>query len=244
MDAIDNMVTYLGGEAAMANIPGGFANPELPAAIRHKAAELLDVPHGTDPDEKDLRNARHRYAVLKQAIEKFTEQGQGGQAQMPDDKMEQEVPPEMNSPLVVPPQLVMSFATMPSVQPLPNVDNHQVYVNFYKDAIKDAVDSDGIENHPITKAVLMALIAAHENQGVMDAQAKVAQQVAVQAPMQMAQNAQEAQKADTQHQQEMEKSDATHKQGLESQVVGSKLKENEIKAQGAQKKSELSKVKV
>lgn len=267
MDAVDNMTTYMGGEAALAAIPGGFANPEIPKAISRKAAELLNVPSGTDPDERDMRNARHRYGVLKKAIETALEQGgpmggqQTGQAQqagqMGDETGEQDentatqVPDELNSPLLVPPQIAMQFATMPSVQPLPDVDKHEVYIEYYSNCIKDACDSNGVENHPIMKAVLMLLIKAHKNQGVMDAQENMMAQMAVQAPAMQAQQAMQAQgeaeSAKQSHGQEMEKSNLAHKQGLEKQKQASELKRGEIAAKGkvdAKAKSELAKIKV
>lgn len=242
MDEIDNMTTMVGGESALGTIPGGFTNTELiPKAIRIKAAQLLNVPSGTDPDEKDLRVARHRYSILKQAVEKITEQGT-----QPDDKMDQEIPPEMNSPLLVPPQMAMSIAQMPSIVPLPDVDKHEVFIEFYRDAIKDAIDSDGIENHPVTKAVLMLLIKAHENQGVMDTQAMGQMAIEAQAPQMMADQAMKSGEAQQSHGQEMEKTAAGQKHDLAKQKQGSELKQQEIQTKGKvdAKSKELRGVKV
>lgn len=221
LDAVDQMTTFMGGEESL-SAQGGFGGPNVPKSIRQRAAELLNVPAGTDPEEKDLRNARHRYDVLKRVVEKVMQQ-QGG---------EREVSDEMNSPLLVPPELVVSIGTVPSIQPLPDVDNHAVFVDFYRDCIKDSVDSEGVESNPLTKAVLMYLIGAHKDAGVKDAQQDVAMQVAVQAPQQMAQQQIEGHQSDKTHQQEMEKSDAAHKQGLEQQAHAGQMKQEEIKTKG------------
>jgi hypothetical protein len=230
MDEIDNMTTYMGGEAAMGAIPGGFSNTQIvPKSIRGRAAELLNVPSGTDPDEKDLRVAQHRYSVLKQAIEMATGQ--------------QDVPEAMNSPLLVAPQEAMKFASMPSVQPLPDVDKHEVFIEFYQNAIKDAVDGEGVENSPTMKATLMLLIKAHENQGVMDVQAQQMMAMQAQAPQMMAQQAMQSEQQQQQAQGEAASSERTHQQGLEKQAQGSQLKREEMAA-APKPKSELSKVKV
>ncbi len=227
LDQIDNMTTYLGGESALGAIPGGFSNPLIPKAVRTHAAELLGVPSGTDPDEKDLRVAQHRYAAITKAVEMAT-------------KNQPPVRDELNSPLSVNPQDAMAIATMPSVRPLPNIDKHEVFIDYYRNAIKDAVDSDGVENQPLTKAVLMMLIKAHENQGVMDAQDTQMQMMEAQAPQMMAQQAMQSQQSAREHQ-----------QGIQKQVVTSKLKqqENAAKPNGqpvpkAKPKSLLSKTKI
>jgi hypothetical protein len=252
MDAIDNLTTAAGGEAALQAV-GGFAgilaNPTLKPvhALARKGLELLNVPTGLDPEERDLRVARHRYSILKQAIERVVEQGNPSLPQDAgmDEKMNDEsrdVPPELNSPLIVPPEQAMPFATLPSVRPLPDIDNHAVFVEFYKNAIKDAIDSDGIENHPLTKAALILLVKAHEAQGVFDMQEQGAMQLAATAPQQMTQQQQDGQ----QHQKEMEKSDQNQRHTLESQQQGSQLKQEEMKSklQTNNGKSELDKVKV
>src|SRR5207237_1241732 len=144
------------------------------------------------------------------------------------------------------PAEAMKFASMPSGRPLPDVDKHEVFIEYYRNAIKDAVDSDGIENHPLTKSVLMVLIKAHENQGVMDTQDTLMQTMEAQAPQTMMQQGREGDKASQNHAQEMEKSGMAHKQSLEKQAQGSQLKREELAARGAPNKgkSVLNQVKV
>jgi hypothetical protein len=202
MDEIDNLTTFMGGEEALA-AAGGFLNPNIPKAISRRAAELLNVPKGTDPEEKDLRNARHRYGILKQAVEKVVEQGDpsmpqdaGQDAEMDDESAN--VPPEMNTPLLISPEQAMPFATLPSVRPLPGIDNDAVFIQFYTDCIKDAVDSEGIENHPLTKAALMLLVQAHKQNGVASTQSDQMLQIQANAPQMMMQQQQQAQQSDAQ----------------------------------------------
>lgn len=246
LDAIDQMTTYMGGEEALA-MQGGFGGQTVPRSIKQRAAQLLNVPEGTDPDEKDLRNARHRYDILKKIVTMAmqSQQGQMGQQSMEgaegDDQMP---PPEMNSPLLVPPQLVMAVGSTPSLQPLPGVDNDAVYIQFYIDCVKDAVDSEGVENQPLTKAVLIYLIGLHKQNGVLGAQETAAMTVAAQAPMQDAQNEAEAAKTNQAHEQEMQKTGAAnqhdlaktkiaHKQGLEKDAAAGEMRQGEIQAKGA-----------
>lgn len=254
MDQIDNMTTAVGGEAAM-QVVGGFAGlaasqSPLLQQIGRKGLELLGAPSEANPDEKDLRVARHRYAILKKAVEMSVEQGQPVDNQMgelSDDQVNEKIPPEVNTPLTVPPQIAMKFAMMPSLQPLPDVDNHQVLAEFYKNAIKDSVDSDGIENHPITKAVLMLLIKAHENQGIMDAQSMQMAAMQANAPQIAMEQAQQSGESAQSHQQDLEKTKMGQHHELAKQKQGSKLKQEEIAAKGeadTNKESELAKVKV
>lgn len=222
LDAVDQMTTFMGGEEALA-LQGGFGGPNVPKAIKQRAAQLLNVPSGTDPEEKDLRNARHRYNILKKVCEQVIGQ-QGGEAEVPD---------EMNSPLLVPPQMVVQVGMTPSLQPLPGIDNDSVYITFYGDCVKDAVDSEGIENHPLTKAVLMYLVQAHKDNGLKSAQETAMMTVAAQQPMMDAQNAAEAEKANQSHSQDMQKSGAAHKQSLEKDAQAGEMRQGEIQAKGA-----------
>lgn len=254
LDGIDQMTTFMGGEEALA-LQGGFGGPNVPKAIKQRAAQLLNVPQGTDPEEKDLRNARHRYNVLKRVVEMAMQQ-QGGQMGQGGDE-DQMPPPEVNSPLLVPPELVMAIGMTPSLQPLPGIDNDAVYIEHYSNAIKDAVDSDGVENQPLTKAVLIYLVQAHKQNGLMAAQETAMLTVAAQQPMMDAENEAEAGKADQAHQQEMEKTGAAnqhdlqktkmaHKQSLEKDAKAGKMRQGEIQTKGKlemKKASLLSKAK-
>lgn len=247
MDAIDQITTFMGGEEAVA-MQGGFAGPAVPKAIKQRAAQLLNVPQGTDPEEKDLRNARHRYDVLKRVVERvMKEENQGGE----------KVPDELNSPLLVPLELVVSVGTVPSIQPLPGIDNDATFIEFYTNAIKDAVESEGIENQPLTKAVLMYLVQGHKQNGLMAAQETAMLTVAAQQPIMDAENDAEAGKADQTHQQEMEKTGAAnehdlqktkmaHKQGLEKDAKAGEMRLGETREKGKlemKKASLLSKAK-
>lgn len=228
LDRIDNLTTALGGEEALVAI-GGFAgaasNPNpLIKDIGRKGLELLGAPADSNPEEKDLRVARHRYALIKQAVEMVGAR---------------EVPDEMNSPMLANPADAMRIATMPSVQPLPQVDNHPVFIDYYTNLIKDAVDSEGVENDPLTKAVLMILIQAHQQGGVMEMQQNQMMAMQANAPQMLAQQAMQqdqegkaAEKADTEHQ------SASH---------ASQLKQDEMRTKGqvdTDSKSLLSQVKV
>lgn len=217
LDQIDDLTTAMGGEEALATM-GGFAgaasspNP-LVKDIGRKGLELLGAPADSNPDEKDLRVARHRYALVKQAVEMTSDE---------------QVPEEMNSPMLVPPEIALRIATMPSVQPLPDVDNHAVFIDFYTNAIKDSIDSEGVENNPVTKAVLMLLIKMHKQQGVMDMQEAQMDAMSAQAPQMMAQQAMQQ----DQQGQEAEKADQEHQRGKENAEQASQLKQDEIRAKG------------
>ena len=237
LDKIDDLTTALGGEAAL-QVIGGFAGAaSMPSPliknIGNKGLELLGAPSEMNPDEKDLRVARHRYLILKKAVELAVGQ--------------QAVPDAANSPMLVPPEVAMRFATMPSVQPLPDVDKHPIFIDFYSDAVKDAVDSEGVENHPVMKAALMLLIKLHKQQGVMDMQQASIMAMQAQAPQIMAAQAMQADQQNQQNQREDQKSAEEHQRGMEKAQQASQLKQDEMQTQGkidADNQSLLSQVKV